>query len=142
MIRVREYRSEDYAGLLHILNKVYDSTIKEAVLEGNYINSNRWILLAEKTEDKQIIGCVFIERQTDYVRPSQILYITYLAVDESYRGQGVGKMLMYYVEGVCKELKCSAVEFTSADFRIEAHAFYNKIGYTNKKTTHFIKEIE
>ena len=75
------------------------------------------------------------------MRPSRILYITYVAVDENYRKHGIGRKLLSKVEKICKERACSAIELTSADFRTDARAFYNKLGFTKKKTTLFIKEI-
>ena len=141
MITIRKYEQTDYEGLMRILSRVYDSKIEKTVLEKEYIDETKDIYVAEEKEEPTIVGDVFVEVKTDFVRPSNILYVTYLAVDENQRGKGVGRQLMEYVENLCKRKQCSAVEFTSADFRTDAHAFYNAIGYSKKKTTHFIKEI-
>ena len=141
MIVIREYKSEDFEGLYLLLNDVYGSTIEQKILVEKYTKGNKSIIVAEDNDIGRIVGNAFIEKQIDYVRPDQILYVTYLAVEESYRGKNIGKRLMQYIEEYCRESGCSAVEFTSADYRTGAHAFYFAIGYKRKKTTHFIKQI-
>lgn len=139
-IKIRYYQSKDYLLLLPLLEKVYGSRINQSTLENTYMTDNRLILVAicDKT---MLIGCAFIEVQEDFVRPRKILYVTYVAVDEEYRKHGVGRMLMNAVENACEEFDCTAIELTSADFRVDAHSFYKAIGFTRKKTTHFIKEV-
>ena len=137
---IRYYEGKDYKPLIELLRKVYKSEIDKDTLEKQYINKTRNILVAI-LEGKQLIGCTFIEIQEDYVRPSRKLYVTYVAVDEQYREKGVGKKLMEVVENECVQRKCTSIEFTSASFRIKAHAFYESLGYTQKKTVIFIKEM-
>lgn len=139
-IIIREYQNTDYSGLIVLLHDVYNSDIKQDVLEEKYLSSSRFILVAVNAL-KQIVGCAFVELQEDYVRPCKIAYVTYVAVDSKVRKQGIGKKLLMSVEQKCRDNGCSAIELTSADFRIGAHAFYSSIGFTHKKTTVFIKEI-
>ncbi len=139
-ITVRDYSSSDYIELISLLNKVYGSEIDQKTLEEKYLTSERRIYVAV-TEDNDLVGCIFTELQEDYIRPSRMIYVTYVAVNEDYRQCGIGRKMFEYVEDMCCKKRCSAIEFTSADFRIGAHVFYDKLGYTKKKTTHFIKEI-
>ena len=140
-LRIRDYQKSDYNELIILLNTVYNSNITQEVLEKNYISTSRSILIAVN-EDGHVIGCTFVEIQEDYVRPSRIAYVTYVAVDEKCRKQGIGKKLLAAVEMICKSRNCSAIELTSADFRVGAHEFYKSLGYTKKATTVFIKEID
>lgn len=137
-IKIREYEKSDYEGLLKLLNNVYSSKISRATLEEQYINENRKILIA--VDDIKVVGCTFVEIQEDCVRPRRSVFVTYVAVDEAYRKRGIGRKLYSEVERICKNSHCSAVEFTSANFRKEAHAFYQSLGYSKKDTTLFIKE--
>jgi len=139
-ITVRYYKSGDYNMLISLLSKVYGSHIDRDKLEDEYISDKRSILVAV-TEEEILVGCTFVEVQEDFVRPSRILYITYVAVDENYRRHGIGRKLFDKVETLCIDHACSAIELTSADYRTEAHEFYNRLGFTKKKTTVFIKEI-
>ncbi len=140
-LKIREYQKRDYTELLSLLDTAYNSTIKQEVLEKEYISSTRSILVAVNESD-HVVGCTFVEIQEDYVRPSRIAYVTYVAVDENCRRQGIGRKLLHSVVDMCKERECSAIELTSANHRTGAHAFYESLGYTKKKTTVFIKEID
>lgn len=139
-IHVRFYKGSDYLMLLNLLKKVYGSSIDQETLEKVYISDKRSILVAS-TEAGLLVGCTFIEVQEDYIRPSRVLYVTYVAVDENFRKNGIGRKILNRVEEECRAKACSAIELTSADYRIEAHAFYEKLGFTKKKTTVFIKEM-
>ena len=121
------------------MNNVYNSHIDQNTLEEKYITQKRSIIIAQVCN--RLVGCTFLEIQEDYVRPGRILYVTYVAVDEKHRKYGIGKILLSEAEKICKEARCSAIELTSADFRTGAHAFYETLGFTRKKTTVFIKEI-
>ena len=133
---IRKYLSEDSKSLLALLHNTYDSCITQQVLEDKYVTDKRDII-----NEKKLIGCAFTEIQEDYVRPSRSIYVTYVAVDNEYRKQGIGTKLMSHVQTMCIENDCSSIELTSANFRTGAHAFYESIGFTKKKTTVFIKEV-
>ncbi len=140
-IFTRVYVSSDYAELRTILNRVYDSSIDQVTLEDKYITPCRTILVAVDNTSNSIIGCAFIEFQEDYIRPAKVGFVTYVAVDESARRQGVGRALFRAIESLCADKKVLAIELTSANHRTGAHAFYESIGFTKKKTTVFIKEL-
>ena len=140
-ICVREYQNSDYAGLKSLLSKVYNSAIDQQTLQDYYITNNRTILIAS-LEDNTCVGCAFLEVQQDYIRPNKVLYVTYVAVDEKYRKKGIGRQLFIFIETFCEKKGCLAIELTSADFRTGAHEFYKALGYSRKKTTVFIKEVE
>ena len=137
---IRDYTPTDYYNLSCLLAKVYGSHIGKDTLEEKYITDEREILVAAIDGDK-IVGCVFTEVQEDFIRPRRVMYVTYVAVDEAYRKLGIGRKLMGRIENMCIEKDCSAIELTSADFRTGAHAFYESIGFSKKKTTVFIKEL-
>ena len=139
--RIRQYRDGDFPQLSGLLTEVYQSPVDQKTLETHYLSDRHFIILAEDQETGRIAGCTFIERKQDYIRPGVILYVTYVAVSEACRKQGIGKALLAEVERMCHDLGATAIELTSANFRTAAHAFYESIGYTKKKTTVFIKEI-
>lgn len=139
-ITIRYYQENDYRLLIKLLEKEYGSQIDQATLEKEYVSNKRSIIIAVSDEDL-LVGCTFLEIQEDFVRPSKVLYVTYVAVDENYRKHGIGRKLFERVENIAQENTCSSIELTSADFRTGAHAFYNSLGFTKKKTTLFIKEI-
>ena len=56
--------------------------------------------------------------------------ITGLVVDSHWRGSGVGRMLMEHMESCCRDRGIHNVILTSGNHRVEAHKFYQHIGYT------------
>jgi ribosomal protein S18 acetylase RimI-like enzyme len=54
-------------------------------------------------------------------------YIDILWVDESYRGQGIGKALYYQVENEAKKLGATLIHLETLDF--QAKDFYIKLGF-------------
>ena len=65
----------------------------------------------------------------------------YLVVKKEYRRQGIARKLCKKMEEICNEQKCNSIEFTSANFRTNAHALYKSLGYSIKDTSIFIKEL-
>jgi GNAT superfamily N-acetyltransferase len=57
-----------------------------------------------------------------------------LVVNENYRCFGVGWRLMQQAEWWAREQGCTSVRLRSRSDRMEAHAFYTKLGYTITKT--------
>lgn len=139
---IREYNDSDFEGLFRLLHEVYGTNINEEQLKLFYLGAEKKIIIAANAATGEPVGCAFTEVMTDYIRPDKVLFLTYVAVNEQYRGQRIGCRIMKYVEAVGKELQCNAIELTSANYRIGAHAFYKELGYSIKKTTHFIKEIQ
>lgn len=60
-----------------------------------------------------------------------------VVVDEIYRGQGLGKMLLAQAEKTARDWNLTAVRLFSNVQRGDAHQFYLKLGYTQPKTSHF-----
>jgi GNAT superfamily N-acetyltransferase/gamma-glutamylcyclotransferase (GGCT)/AIG2-like uncharacterized protein YtfP len=66
--------------------------------------------------------------------------LTALAVDEQWRGRGVGKLLVQQVEQWCRERGADRLTLTSGHHRVESHKFYKALGYD--ATGHrFIKRL-
>lgn len=63
-----------------------------------------------------------------------------IAVDENYRGRGIGKTLLQAAERWAASCGCSGVRLGSGFERTQAHMFYLRCGYTlRKEAKNFIK---
>ena len=71
---------------------------------------------------------------TEYVEADAFVVIGGLVVDREYRKQGIGRRLLIRAEEWAVQHGCSLVRLSSNVKRIEAHAFYERVGYTNLKT--------
>ncbi|MGD1995350.1 MAG: GNAT family N-acetyltransferase [Anaerolineae bacterium] len=64
-----------------------------------------------------------------------------LVVDGSFRGRGVGRLLMEWAERWTRKKGCRAVYLRSNVIREGAHAFYEELGYINLKTQYAFQKI-
>ena len=70
------------------------------------------------------------------------LNILGLAVLPEFQGKGIGKELMNHLELKAKDDSIPFIRLNSADYRVEAHKFYESIGYVCDKTQkRFIKRL-
>ena len=64
-----------------------------------------------------------------------------LVIDESYRCHGIGRLLMEQAERWAREKGCWAVYLRSNIVRKGAHVFYERIGYSNVKTSRVFRKV-
>ena len=60
--------------------------------------------------------------------------IEYIVVDEKYRGQGLGKIIMNKLKDRARARRASIVELTSNPSRTSANAMYQKLGFKKRDT--------
>ena len=68
------------------------------------------------------------------------LAIEDLIVEETYRGNGIGRQLMDAIHAYGRERGCQYAILVSSGFRKQAHKFYEKIGYI-EEVRGFRKEL-
>ena len=61
-------------------------------------------------------------------------WIEDVVVDESYRGQGLGKTLLLHALAIAPQLSLSKLFLTSRPERITANQLYQRIGFTQRTT--------
>jgi len=98
----------------------------------------RQILVYEK--DHTLRGCLVysINYYLHYSRKSA--EIVNLVVDESVRGNGIGKELLTVFERIAIEMGCVCFEVASGNHREAAHRFYSREGFVCDHLK-FVKEI-
>ena len=84
-------------------------------------------------EGTQVVGWIhgFVERT---VESDPTVEIGGLVVDEAWRGRGVGRLLMAYVERWARSVACNTVTVRSNVTRERSHAFYQTLGYAAVKS--------
>jgi GNAT superfamily N-acetyltransferase len=97
-----------------------------------YLKLENYYIYAAICEDK-IVGVVAFAVIELFHRPGKLARITALVVDQHYRQQGVGKVLINYIEKKALHLGCENVELTSGAHRAPsgAHKFYKSLGYAD-----------
>ena len=61
---------------------------------------------------------------------STICRVTSLVVSSQHRRRGVGEKLLAAAAEFAREHRCSGIEVTSAERRVDAHRFYQKLGFS------------
>ena len=87
----------------------------------------------ENEQTRKIIGFVYAELYESLYMDTG-LNILGLAVDSNFQGQGIGKKLMSAIEDYALKNNISFIRLNSNVRRVEAHKFYESIGYICDKT--------
>lgn len=61
--------------------------------------------------------------------PSKVLDLDAIAIDESYRHQGIGRMIMEDIREIAKELGCNDIQLSVYPQNEKAVRFYEKCGF-------------
>lgn len=97
-------------------------------------NEDAFLLVAEDTETGDLLGSLFglcFEDVCGDCKP--ILMIENVVTDEKARRMGVGRKMFAFIENWGREKDCHYVILVSAMHRLEAHKFYDAIGYSEVK---------
>jgi GNAT superfamily N-acetyltransferase len=99
------------------------------------------VLVAQ--HDGRVIGCLSLHAVPYLERTGRWARIESLVIDESARGTGAGGALLHAAETVARRWGCLTMEVTSARTRDDAHAFYQRMGYTDvcDQSGRFLKEL-
>jgi N-acetylglutamate synthase-like GNAT family acetyltransferase len=85
-------------------------------------------LLAQSASE--VIGLVSAELVPYFPNGSTICRVTALVVSTHHRGRRVGEKLLAGVADFAREHDCSGIEITSAEHRLDAHRFYERLGFS------------
>ena len=95
-------------------------------------DSHHYLLGFEDSTSHDLVGYVHAEvYESLYSKPG--FNILALAVLPQTQGQGIGRTLLQGLEQEAKKRGYNFIRLNSADHRLGAHAFYEKVGYTCDK---------
>jgi GNAT superfamily N-acetyltransferase len=79
-----------------------------------------------------IVGCLSIHAVPYLEKTGRWARIESLVIDAAARRTGAGRLLVATAEDTARTWGCLAIEVTSARSRPEAHAFYQRLGFTDR----------
>lgn len=134
MVEIREAIPED-AQAISLLNEFqmgYKYSITETREKIVQLSSGKTDKIFVAVMDGNVVGYVHAnDYDTLYIpRMKNILGI---AVDEDYKHQGIGHMLMNAVEAWAKESNAKGIRLVSGITRTTAHKFYENCGFSEGK---------
>jgi len=140
-VEIREARPSDAAqlvGLIGLLAHQVTAAGLRQRLEHLAVDGTPQLVAIE---EGKVIGLCGLHRMTAIHRNQPVGRITILVVAEEARGKGVGQRLVEAAEEWLKAAGCGLIELTSNDWLVEAHRFYEKIGY-EQTSKRFAKQFD
>ena len=95
-------------------------------------DSHHFLLGYEDDVSHELLGYVHAEVYESLYSKAGFNILA-LAVSPQAQGQGIGKALLQGLEQEAKRRGYGFIRLNSADYRLGAHAFYEKVGYTCDK---------
>ena len=143
---LRDLKTTDVAAICEINKEAlgYSFSLEETSSQLDKLSqdSHHYLLGFENSTSHDLLGYVHAEVYESLYSKAGFNILA-LAVLPQRQGKGIGKALL---EGLEQETKRRGYEFirlNSADHRLGAHAFYEKVGYTcDKMQKRFIKLIK
>ena len=91
-------------------------------------------IVVEERKDKVCAVLVFVERiyQSPTHVKRKVLFVDTMAVEEKYRGKGIGTGMFEYLKKVAKERQCDGIELQVNARNTAAKKMYEKCGFTEK----------
>jgi GNAT superfamily N-acetyltransferase len=89
------------------------------------------------------MGCLSLHAVPYLEKTGRWARIESLVVDTQARRSGVGAILVEAAESAARQWRCLALEVTSNRQRHDAHAFYQRLGFTDHcgQSGRFLKEL-
>ena len=136
-LRIRKVRRSDAAAVAGLLGELgYPCSARDAAL--------RLAALGRKSDQafaavdgKRVVGLVALHFSSMLHTEGRWCRVTSLVVTESHRRRGVGAALLRHAEQCALAGGAWCVELTCGERRGEAHRFYLRHGYTERRTRFF-----
>jgi len=98
------------------------------------------IYIAEDETGKRA-GFIHLQTQTDYFNNKKVGYISDLAVDSAFEGQGVGRILLDKAEEWARAEGCHLLSLYVFSSNSHARKIYEKLGF-NEEVTKYVKPLK
>ena len=92
-------------------------------------------LIVAEDENHQILGIVSFEekqKQAIHLVKRNIIYIHVIAIDEKYRGQGIGRQLLDFMKKMAKDKHYDGLELSVNVHNQKAKSMYENYGFEEK----------
>ncbi len=140
-LTIRDARADDAAAIASLLGQLGYETEATAVpsrLERLVIVGDRVVVAVLEDE---VVGLAHLHASPTIEHESPAAKIGALVVDESHRGEGIGRALVGELEAEARARRCVLLFLTTATRREDAHAFYRRVGL-EETGTRFTKTLD
>jgi GNAT superfamily N-acetyltransferase len=140
-LRIRDAGADDGAAIASLLGQLGYETDASAVaprLERLVIVGDRLVVAVVEDE---VVGLAHLHASPTIEHERPAAKISALVVDESHRGEGIGRALVEAMEAEARARRCALLFLTTAARREDAHAFYRRVGL-EETGTRFTKTLD
>ena len=140
-LTIRDARGDDGAAIASLLGQLGYETEPAAVpprLERLVIVGDRVVVAVL---DNEVVGLAQLHASPTIEHERPAAKISALVVDESHRGQGIGRALVEAMEDEARTRRCVLLFLTTAARREDAQAFYRRVGL-EETGTRFTKTLD
>ena len=127
---IRNATPEDHDAIKYLLDQLdYPGT--EGFLHYKMIQliSHPSSALLVYESDGRVVAFLSLNFITQLALEGDIARISYFAVDQSARGEGIGRQMEAYCEQMARSRQCDRIEVHCHQRRTDAHRFYERQGY-------------
>jgi GNAT superfamily N-acetyltransferase len=125
--------------LLHQLGYPNTESFLERKMKTIEANPNSELFVYEN--DLKIVALISIDFIPQLALEGDFARISYLAVDEAIRSNGIGRALEELCVKLATERKCDRIELHCDQKRIDAHRFYYRQGYI-ESSKYLMKKLD
>jgi predicted N-acetyltransferase YhbS len=126
---IRAATADDACALERLIGQLgYAATAAEVAERLARMEEEGGLVLVAELEGKAI-ACLTTSVMRVLHRPAAVGRISMMVVDEAVRGRGIGAAMVRAAERALVAQGCRLVEVTSHVVRVDAHRFYEGLGY-------------
>jgi glucosamine-phosphate N-acetyltransferase len=134
-VSITNYTESDFEGVFPLLQQLWPATSLDPNLLrrllGEAISSNSRVLLCARLNEC-VVGFGSMTLKTYLWYGGLVAWVDELVVEAECRNRGIGRKLLQRLGELAREKGCLAMELDSAFRRIEAHAFYERLGFEKR----------
>jgi GNAT superfamily N-acetyltransferase len=141
LLNVRKALPEDSESIGALYRQlVQNSAVNVKASQIELVSKDKDTALFVCEQDQVVRGTALVSLCADVMFGSQpFAVVENVIVYESYRAQGLGTALLEEVERFCFSNNCSKIMLLSASQRIEAHQFFESVGFSGTVKAGFVK---
>ncbi|TDF97007.1 GNAT family N-acetyltransferase [Paraburkholderia guartelaensis] len=119
---------------------VDDENVRATASQINFLEGDARTRLMVCEVDGRLRGTVLVCLCADAMYAGQpFAVVENLVVDQECRGNGIGEALLSEVERFCLSRNCSKMMLLSSASRVDAHRFFEQVGFHGDRKRGFVK---
>ena len=138
-MKIRYCQKEDLEAIYKLICELEECNLNHeqfALVYENKLNDEKSHYLVAVSDD-MIVGFVSVNIDYQLHHENKVATIEELVIDNSYRGNGIGRLLVDFSTKLALEHQCEVIELTSNFKRIEAVS-YTHLDVYKRQTLYFV----